>query len=720
MLVTNVTYSVVNFIHFIVEIPFPTTFHITQFMRFFNTSFRFRIALVLVAVGGLSALLMGLFGFRIMRIELEKAAIGWAQDVACALVDVLERDGITVETLQKKPDSLQQLRKDFDHADREMEETQSMWSNLVIAVPEGDQWRIIARQDPKGSNYLAIDDSKIVGQLKLNTYSSNGSLISVEPLDSNTPPISLHQRSAGWYKTSNKTMLGAIEPLADHKGLLFLGAQKEIVDAVLFDILQITLSAFGLVALICVLLSWPISKRLVRPIQDIGEFAAALDAGKFDQRLELRGPPEIQNVFKELNTFAKNLGQRDAIMRRNKQLSESLNLQQSRVKAMNDLELNFNEISDFGVLMGQVLEIVPQVIHAPMCCVYLPDGADFVLAYATRAEQAKEVGTSFIGDIAQRTGLLAQAIEHTTITVEKLNSTHGSLVEAAEIVGAAAAAIAMKSGSGETLGVLFVARQPNTTHASFTEQELTDLRHIATLISTALERRALKEKMMWSKVRMAESRDPSETGPHVKRVSATALEIFDGWAKRRGMRQEDSQFSRETLRMAAILHDVGKIGISDLILKKPGKLTQEEYEIMKHHSVLGVPHLPGDDSDDARDVAMHHHERWDGRGYPGEVSIENISSDDQSLLEMQLPSIGMKGDDIPLFARIVAIADVFDALSSHRAYKEAWAPERVEQEMRKESGKAFDPELIEIFFERLDRIRAARARHPDPIAKPQV
>lgn len=720
MFVTNVTHSVVNFIHFILEIPFLTTFHPTQFMRFFNTSFRFRIALVLVAVGGLSALLMGLFGFRIMRIELEKAAIGWAQDVACALADVLERDGITVEKLQTKPDLLHQLKEELEHADRDMGETPSIWSNLVIAVPEGDQWRIIARQDPKGSNYLAIDDSKIVGELKLNTYASSGSLLSVEPLDSNTPPISLHQRSAGWYKTSNKTMLGAIEPLADHKGLLFLGAQKEIVDAVLFDILQITLSAFGLVALLCVLLSWPISKQLVRPIRDIGEFAAALDAGKFDHRLQLRGPPEIRNVFKELNKFAKNLGQRDAIMRRNKQLSENLNLQQSRVKVINDLELNFNQISDFDLQMGRVLEAVPQVIHAPMCCVFLPDGADFVLAYATRAEQVKEVGTSFIGYIAQRTGLLAQAIEHITISVDKLNSTHGLLVEAAGIVGAAAAAIAMKSGSGETLGVLLVARQPNATHASFTEQEIVDLRHIATLISTALERRALKEKMMWSKVRMAESRDPSETGPHVKRVSATALEIFDGWAKRRGMRQEDCQFSRDTLRMAAILHDVGKIGISDLILKKPGKLTQEEYEIMKHHSVLGVPHLLGNDSEDAREVAMHHHERWDGRGYPGAVSIENLPSDDQSLLEMQLPSTGMKGDDIPLFARMVAIADVFDALSSHRAYKEAWAPERVEQEMRNESGKAFDPELIEIFFERLDRIRAARARYPEQSALPKV
>ena len=720
MLVTNVTHSVVNFIHFILVIPFLTTFHLTPFMRFSNTSFRFRIALVLVAVGGLSALLMGIFGFRIMRMELEKSAIGWAQDVACALVDVLERDGITVETLQKNPELLEQLRKDLEHTDREMDETQSIWSNLVIAVPEGDQWRIIARQDPEGSNYLAIDDSKVVGQLKLNTYSSSGSLISVAPLDSKTPPISLNQRSAGWYKSSSKTMLGAIEPLADHKGLLFLGAQKEIVDAVLFDILQITLSAFGLVALLCVFISWPISKRLVRPIQDIGEFAAALDAGKFDRRLELRGPPEIQNVFKELNTFAKNLAQRDAIMRRNKQLSENLNLQQSRVKAMNDLELNFNEISDFGVLMDQVLEIVPQVIHAPMCCVFLPEGDDFVLAYATRSEDDKESGTSFIGHIASHTGILAQAVKETTSTVEKLMPTDGSLVEAAGLQGATASAIAMKSGSGETLGVLLVARQPNTTHAIFIEQELTDLRHIATLISTALERRALKEKMMWSKVRMAESRDPSETGPHVKRVSATALEIFDGWAKRRGMRQEDSQFSRETLRMAAILHDVGKIGISDLILKKPGKLTQEEYEIMKHHSVLGVPHLLGNDSEDAREVAMHHHERWDGRGYPGAVSIENISCDDQSLLEMQLPSTGMKGDDIPLFARMVAIADVFDALSSHRAYKEAWAPERVEAEMRNESGKAFDPELIEIFFERLDRIRAARARYPEQIAKPQA
>lgn len=697
-------------------------------MKFKNISFRFRVALLLIGVSSVSALIMGVLSMRIMRLELENSALGWAEDVACALVDVLERDGITIEKLQNDPQLIAQLQRDLEHADKDLAshtldkilDTPSIWGNLIIAVPDGDQWRIVARQDPKDSIYLQDDALDVNAQSKEIKYSAVGSLVRVEPANERTAPISVTRRSSGWYKTTHATMFGAVEPLADRKGVLFLGARKEIIYASFFDIVQTTLIALVAVALLGVIISWPISKRLVRPFQDIGEFGAALDAGRFDQSLPLRGPPEIQNVFKELNTFAKNLGQRDAIMRRNKQLSENLNLQQSRVKAINDLELNFSQFSDFGQQMGRVLETVPQVIHAPMCCVFLPDGGDFVLAYATRSDKDKEAGTSFIGYIAQRTGLLAKAIEHTTFNVEKLTPTDGSLVEAAGIVGAAAAAIAMKSGSGETLGVLLVARQPNTTHGSFIEQELTDLRHIATLISTALERRALKEKEMWSKVRMAESRDPSETGPHVKRVSATALEIFDGWAKRRGMRQEDSQFSRNTLRIAAILHDVGKIGISDLILKKPGKLTQEEYEIMKHHSVLGVPHLPGDDSEDARDVAVHHHERWDGRGYPGAVSIENLSSDDQSLLEMQLPKTGMKGDDIPLFARMVAIADVFDALSSHRAYKEAWEPERVEAEMRNESGKAFDPELIEIFFERLDRIRAARARHPDQIAKPQA
>ncbi|MSR33745.1 MAG: HD domain-containing protein [Phycisphaerales bacterium] len=344
-----------------------------------------------------------------------------------------------------------------------------------------------------------------------------------------------------------------------------------------------------------------------------------------------------------------------------------------------------------------------------------------MLAYATQTDELKFAGKSFIGYIASHTGMLAQAVEQPIFSVEKLTPAHGSFMEAAGIVGASSAAIAMKSGSGEILGVLFAARKPTATYAAFTEQELGDLRHVASLISVSLEQRVMNENILWRLVHLVEMRDPSETGAHVKRVSATAVEIFDGWVQRRGMRAEDCQFLRNTLRVAARAHDVGKNGISDLILKKPAKLTQEEYDTMKHHTVLGAAHFPGSASHDeaAREVAMHHHERWDGCGYPGAASIENMSGDTQRLLNMKLPSTGIAGDDIPLFARMVAIADVFDALSSHRAYKEAWVPERVEQEMRNESGKAFDPELIDIFFERLDRIRAARARYPEQIATPR-
>ena len=101
----------------------------------------------------------------------------------------------------------------------------------------------------------------------------------------------------------------------------------------------------------------------------------------------------------------------------------------------------------------------------------------------------------------------------------------------------------------------------------------------------------------------------------------------------------------------------------------------------------------------AIDVTLHHHERWDGGGYPGDRDGEITSG------------IGLKGEDIPLFARIVSVADVFDALSSKRMYKEAWPEDRVLTEMKVNAGKQFDPELIDILFEKIEEIRAASARY---------
>ena len=232
------------------------------------------------------------------------------------------------------------------------------------------------------------------------------------------------------------------------------------------------------------------------------------------------------------------------------------------------------------------------------------------------------------------------------------------------------------------------------------------------LASDLAERDArLLERM----ARMAETRDPRETGSHVKRVSSVSLEIFDGWLARHPMEPAKAAIERQILESAAVLHDVGKVGVSDMVLKKPGKLDDAEYLAMKRHSVLGAALLPGDDDYDrnAREVALHHHERWDGKGYPGSVDTSGAHGDISALLEISIPTGGLAGTQIPLFARIVAIADVFDALSSRRTYKDPWPEEKVLQTIRDESGKAFDPELVQIFVERYDRIRAAWSRHPD-------
>jgi putative two-component system response regulator len=134
----------------------------------------------------------------------------------------------------------------------------------------------------------------------------------------------------------------------------------------------------------------------------------------------------------------------------------------------------------------------------------------------------------------------------------------------------------------------------------------------------------------------------------------------------------------ELIRRAAPLHDVGKIGISDLILLKPAKLTDDEFELMKSHTTIGQKILSGSAFSLlqlAAEISLTHHERWDGTGYPR----------------------GLEVDEIPLAGRIVAIADVFDALTHERPYKAAWSVADAMEEIKRQAGRQFDPHLVDIF-----------------------
>lgn len=186
--------------------------------------------------------------------------------------------------------------------------------------------------------------------------------------------------------------------------------------------------------------------------------------------------------------------------------------------------------------------------------------------------------------------------------------------------------------------------------------------------------------------RAAEFRD-NETGYHILRMSHSSVLLARalGW----------NENQCELLLHASPMHDVGKIGIPDRILLKPGKLDAEEWEVMKSHTTIGAHILDGDNSPLltlAREIAMTHHEKWDGSGYPH----------------------GLKGEDIPITGRIVALADVFDALTSERPYKKAWSIEAALEFIQNNSGTHFDPVLVALFIKLLPEMLSIYTRYAEP------
>ncbi len=186
--------------------------------------------------------------------------------------------------------------------------------------------------------------------------------------------------------------------------------------------------------------------------------------------------------------------------------------------------------------------------------------------------------------------------------------------------------------------------------------------------------------------RAAEYRD-NETGFHIIRMSKFAQSIGRSY----GM----SDYDAEILLHASPMHDIGKIGIPDRILLKPGQLNEEEWEIMKTHAIIGAEILSGHNSDlieTARIIALTHHERWDGTGYPNKLA----------------------GKDIPLVGRIVAICDVFDALTSERPYKRPWSIEEALKYIEENAGKHFDPDVVTIFLHVLPDILKVKEQYEEP------
>ena len=194
-----------------------------------------------------------------------------------------------------------------------------------------------------------------------------------------------------------------------------------------------------------------------------------------------------------------------------------------------------------------------------------------------------------------------------------------------------------------------------------------------------------EQETIFCLARAAEYRDP-ETGAHIQRMAH--------YSKHIARILELPVVEQDLLLESAPMHDIGKVGTPDNILLKPGKLTDEEFAIMKQHAVIGYEVLNASSSPllkVAAEIAHTHHEKFDGSGYPR----------------------GLKGEDIPLFGRIVAVADVFDALTSERPYKKAWSIEQAKQLLKEGAGKHFDPACVDAFFTDFDEVLAIKDRFMD-------
>ena len=251
--------------------------------------------------------------------------------------------------------------------------------------------------------------------------------------------------------------------------------------------------------------------------------------------------------------------------------------------------------------------------------------------------------------------------------------------------------IPFRNNEGQVIGC-YQAVNKMTESGTFSERDLRNLSLAASYSGKSIESALLvqeieetQREIIFTMGEIGESRS-KETGNHVKRVAEYSYILALGLGL--------SQTEADLLKMASPMHDIGKVAIPDSILQKPGKLTEEEFELMKTHTEIGYNLLKNSKRrilKTAAIVAEQHHEKWNGKGYPH----------------------GLKGEEIHLYGRITAIADVFDALGSDRVYKRAWELERILDLFGEERGQHFDPRIVDVFFDNLPAILDVRERYAE-------
>lgn len=396
------------------------------------------------------------------------------------------------------------------------------------------------------------------------------------------------------------------------------------------------------------------------------------------------------------------------------------------------------QIQDIDVLLESVLTRARQTVGADAGSIYLVDGDSLKFRYTQNNTLQKKlpfgkkliysisnvpINNKSIAGYVANTGILVNLEDAYSIESQQPYSFDKHFDEVTGYRTQSMLSVPIKNPVGNVVGVIqlinAMARAGSIRPFTAIDEGIVQL--FADNAAVALHHAQIMRSMIVRMNRMIELHDPTETVEHANRVAATAVEIYEAWARKKGVPEKEIQHNRDVLRMAAMFHDIGKISVPDSILRKSEGLNQEELKIKRWHTIYGAKLFIDASSEVeqmAQSIALNHHESWDGTGYPGHVDINTglpLSGYEKSDGE----AYGKSGLEVPIYGRITAVANAYDTLTykfsvdGGNVEPTAAVKKQALEVISQGSGTQFDPEVVSVFMGCFDAIDAACERYWD-------
>ncbi len=329
---------------------------------------------------------------------------------------------------------------------------------------------------------------------------------------------------------------------------------------------------------------------------------------------------------------------------------------------------------------------------------------------------AVQINNASVAGYVAKTGILINIPDVYNIENYQTYSFDGSFDRQTGYRSQSVLTVPIISSGGKIMGViqLINAMDINGIVKLFTTKDETVVQLFANSAAVAIAHAQMVRSVILRMNKMVQWHDATETVAHVNRIAAYAAEIYETWARRKGIPQKEEQHNRDILRMAAMFYNIGKIALPDRVLRRREELSPEELKAREKHTFYGgqiFDDVYSDFEEMARDIALNHHEHWDGSGYPGHVDV-NSGQPLVGYARQDGGAFGKRGEEIPLAARIVALADAYDTLlykfddHGREILPDATTRDEVLKIIVSASGTKFDPEVVMAFVNSLEIINS--------------